>query len=68
MTCQQCHIATLPWSKRTGAISFSCVACMLRWLGQMTKEEMKVNAPVIEMVSGVDFLNEVRTAWRKRND
>lgn len=66
MECQQCHIATLPWKLRTGAISFICVPCMLRWFSRMTPEEMKANAPVIAVMSGEAFLEEVRSAWRNR--
>ncbi|HJV73144.1 MAG TPA: hypothetical protein VJ654_02895 [Noviherbaspirillum sp.] len=47
-----------------GGMSFECIACCLRWLRQMTAEEMAINAPVIERVMGLEHMEKVRQAWR----
>lgn len=59
MTCRSCG------TKRY--MEFTCVDCCLKWLKQMTAEEMALNAPVIEKVAGAEQMEKVRAAWKKRS-
>lgn len=54
-----------PCATRTG-MAFECLKCCIRWLSRMTREEIAINAPVIEIVAGKDHMEKVRTAWRER--
>ena len=47
-------------------MEFHCVLCCVKWLSQMTKAEMLINAPVIQSVMGLEHMNKVREAWGKR--
>ncbi len=66
MTCAQCAIAAGPKRLRTSAVNFECIACCLRWLAGMDAETMRLNAPVIGLISGPDFLEKVRKAWMEK--
>ena len=47
-------------------MNFYCVACCVRWLSSMSKEEMKFNAPTIEYIAGKEHMDKVRKAWKKK--
>ena len=47
-------------------MEFECVACCVRWLSGMSKEEMKLNAQVIKFAVSEQHLNDVREAWKTK--
>lgn len=48
-------------------MAFECIACCVRWLSRMrSREEVRINAPVIEKVCGAEHLDKVRQAWKER--
>ena len=48
-------------------MEFECIACCVRWLSKMrSKEEIQINAPVIEKVMGADYMEQVRQAYKAR--
>lgn len=49
----------------TSFMRFECVECCVRWLRQMSVEEMKLNAPTIVSVMGEDHMERVRQAIRE---
>lgn len=53
--------------KQSG-MAFECISCCVRWLSMMTKAEMQLNAPVIEIVMGAEHMEKVREAWKGRNE
>lgn len=55
---------TCPACKTKRFMEFECAACCVRWLKQMTQEEMKYNAPMIERVAGVEQMEKAREAWK----
>lgn len=57
MSCPQC-------AKLDGSMAFECVECCIRWLSRMTREEIQINAPVIEKVCGSEHMEKVRKAWK----
>lgn len=57
MTCQHC-------ATNAGKVDFDCVGCAVRWLMQMSREEMELNAPVIGLIKGNDHVEKVREAYR----
>lgn len=59
MTCAFCKA-------KAGKVAFECIGCCVRWLSQMNKAEMVLNAPVIESIMGAAFMEKVRQAYRVR--
>lgn len=58
--CLQC-------SRKDGSIAFECLDCCIRWLSRMrTREEVRINAPVIEKVCGAEHMEKVRQAWKDK--
>lgn len=57
MTCKACG------TKRF--MEFECAVCCVRWLKQMTREEMKYNAPMIEVAAGPEQMEKVRQAFKE---
>ena len=53
-----------PQYRRT--VTLECIACCLRWLGQMTGEERQINAPVIGHAVSAEHLEAVREAWKQQ--
>lgn len=48
-------------------MAFECVECCVRWLRSMrSREEVLLNAPVIEAVMGAEHMDKVRQAWKER--
>lgn len=60
MTCLTC--AKPAQYRRT--VTLECIACCVRWLNQMTREEMQINAPVIRHAVSAEHLEAVREAWK----
>lgn len=56
----QCECGTTKW------MAFECVACCVRWLSGMTREEIRINAPAIEYLMGSEHMEKVREAWKQR--
>lgn len=55
---------TCPTCKTTRYMEFECPECCVRWLKQMTREEMKYNASMIELIAGPEQMEKVREAWK----
>lgn len=52
---------------KTSGIAFECIECCVRWLsGMRSREEIQINAPVIEIVMGAGHMEKVRQAWKER--
>lgn len=65
MKAQPGHLSSAGLNLKQSDQVRECVACCIRWLKQMTREEMKYNAPMIEMVAGVEQMEKVRQAFKE---
>lgn len=51
--------------RQTG-MAFECIECCVTWLCRMTKAELVLNAPTIEVVMGAEYMEKVRQEFRKK--
>lgn len=60
------ELKACPSCGTTRYMETECIECCIKWLSQMTREEMAINAPMIGFECGEEHLNNVREEFKKR--